>query len=101
MHEGGLRPLKISNNVAFCRTVCCEWLYATSGVPQVVGLMRMVPESEDDALAKTALFTKYVEVLPTALENWQQGGLGMVFDLLAAIQDVVLFSQQQHQNLFR
>ena len=63
--------------------------------------MRMVPESEDDALAKTALFTKYVEVLPTALENWQQEGLGMVFDLLAAIQDVVPFSQQQHQNLFR
>lgn len=63
--------------------------------------MRMVPESEDDTLAKTALFTKYVEMLPAALEEWQSCGLDMVFDLLAGIQEVVKVNRHPHQNLFR
>ena len=64
--------------------------------------MRMPPEVEDDSLAKVALFTKYVEVLPVALESLEHGGTGsMVFDLLTGIQDVVAVNQTQHQNLFR
>lgn len=63
--------------------------------------MRMPTQSEDDRLAKTALFTKYVEVLPTALQEWRAQGLGMAFDLLAGIQDVVAVNSILHQNLFR
>lgn len=68
---------------------------------QVVGLMRMVPASEDEALAKAALFTKYVEVLPTALDGWQAAGLGMASDLLAGVRDVVAADRTTHQSLFR
>lgn len=64
--------------------------------------MRVAPRSEDDSLAKEALFTKYTELLPTALDSMHQAGTeGLVFDLLAGIGDVVAVNQTQHQNLFR
>ena len=64
--------------------------------------MRLVPDTENDGLAKVALFTKFTEVLPTALEDRQNSGLGtMVFDMLNGIQDVLAVNQSQHQNLFR
>lgn len=62
----------------------------------------MTPQTEDDSLAKVALFTKYTEMLPAALESLQHAGLeSMVFDLLSGIQDVVAVNQTKHQNLFR
>ncbi len=67
----------------------------------VTGLMRARPATEDDALAKVVLFTKYVEVLPAALHTWEARGLQAVFDLLAGIQEVVAVNQTHHQNLFR
>lgn len=64
--------------------------------------MRMLPESEDDTLAKVALFTKFTELLPTALEDRQGGALGsMVFHLLDCMQEVVKVHTTMHQNLFR
>lgn len=64
--------------------------------------MRVVPETENDSLAKVALFTKYTEILPTALQDRPSSGLGtMVFDLLNGIQDVLAVNQTQHQTLFR
>jgi hypothetical protein len=63
--------------------------------------MRAAPATEDDSLAKVVLFTKYVEVLPTALDSWEAKGLQMVSDLLAGIQEVVAVNQTHHQNLFR
>jgi len=68
---------------------------------QVIGLMRAQPATEDDALAKVVLFTKYIELLPTALHSWESRGLQPVFDLLAGIQEVVAVNQAHHQNLFR
>ena len=63
--------------------------------------MRAQPATEDDALAKVVLFTKYVEVLPAALHAWEVGGLRTIFDLLAGIQEVVAVDTAHHQNLFR
>ena len=51
--------------------------------------MRAQSATEDDALAKVVLFTKYVEVLPAALHAWEVRGLQTVFDLLTGIQEVV------------
>ena len=64
--------------------------------------MRINPETENDSLAKVALFTKFTEILPTALQDRHSSGLGtMVFDLLNGIQDVLAVTQIHHQNLFR
>ena len=63
--------------------------------------MRAQPSTEDDALAKVVLFTKYVEVLPAALHAWEVRGLETVFDLLTGIQEVVSVDTTHHQNLFR
>ncbi|KAK9824084.1 hypothetical protein WJX72_007613 [[Myrmecia] bisecta] len=72
-----------------------------TALTMVVGLMRMAPVTEDDQLAKAALFTKYVEALPHALDGWPKRGLEVVSDLLLGMQDVVAADPENHQNLFR
>lgn len=68
---------------------------------QIVGLMKVAPTTEDDKAGKVALFTKYVEALPHALDSWKDTGLGLVSRLLAGIQKVVQHNTALHQNLFR
>ncbi|KAL3142038.1 hypothetical protein ABBQ32_004670 [Trebouxia sp. C0010 RCD-2024] len=67
----------------------------------IVGLMKVAPATEDDKAGKAALFTKYVEALPHALDSWKETGLGLVSRLLAGIQKVVQHNTALHQNLFR
>ena len=68
---------------------------------QIVSMMRSVPATEDDKLAKAALFTKYVEVLPHALRRSLDCGINIILDLLAGIQAVVTGDTSTHQILFR
>ena len=68
---------------------------------QIVSMMRSVPATEDDKLAKAALFTKYVEVLPHALRRSLDCGINIILDLLAGIQAVVAGDTITHQILFR
>lgn len=68
---------------------------------QIVSMMRSVPATEDDKLAKAALFTKYVEVLPHALRKSLDCGIDIILDLLAGIQAVVAGDTATHQMLFR
>ncbi len=68
---------------------------------QIVSMMRSVPATEDDKLAKAALFTKYVEVLPHALRRSLDCGINIILDLLAGIQAVVAGDPTTHQILFR
>ena len=63
--------------------------------------MRVVPATEDDNLAKAALFIKYIEALPHALDGWRDRGLGIVTDLLGSIREVLQDEVAVHQNLFR
>ena len=63
--------------------------------------MKVAPLTEDDSLGKAALFTKYIEALPHALDSWKQTGLGLVTKLLSGIQRVVQQNILVHQNLFR
>eukprot|EP00887_Chlorella_sp_A99_P003486 scaffold7.g3486.t1 len=55
----------------------------------VLLLMRAPPDTEDDALAKAALFAKYCETLPAAVQRWREpGGLALVRGLLAGLRAV-------------
>ena len=67
---------------------------------QIVELMRMVPENEDDGLAKVALFTKFMELLPVALQS-QEPSMPLVKDLLRSMREVLTVNQTTHQTLFR
>lgn len=79
-------------------TWCGKWVLAAL---QIVGLMKVPPSTEDDKAGKAALFTKYVEGLPHALDSWKDTGLGLVSRLLLGIQKVVQHNTTLHQNLFR
>lgn len=68
---------------------------------QIISLMKVAPLTEDDSLGKAALFTKYIEALPHALDSWKETGLGLVTKLLSGIQRVVQQNILVHQNLFR
>jgi hypothetical protein len=68
---------------------------------QVVGLMRLAPADQDDRLAKTALFTKYTELLPAALMAGGADVLPLVSDLLLGMREVIAGRRLPHQNLFR
>ena len=63
--------------------------------------MRLAPADEDDRLAKAALYTKYVELLPAALMAGHPCSLRLVTDLLNGIKTVVASNVVPHQNLFR
>ena len=63
--------------------------------------MRLAPADEDDRLAKAALYTKYVELLPAALMAGHPCSLRLVADLLNGIKTVVASNVVSHQNLFR
>lgn len=63
--------------------------------------MKVEPASEDDKAGKAALFTKYVESLPHALDSWKESGLGLISQLLLGIQKTVQHNTMLHQNLFR
>lgn len=63
--------------------------------------MRAPPLSEDDSLGKAALFTKYIQALPHALDSWKETGLGLVTNLLSGIQKAVQVNTPVHQNMFR
>ena len=63
--------------------------------------MRQAPADEDDRLAKAALYTKYVELLPAALMAGHPCSLRLVTDLLNGIKTVVASNVVPHQNLFR
>lgn len=63
--------------------------------------MRVAPVTEDDSLGKAALFTKYMEALPHALDSWKTKGLGLIISLLNGIQKAVQQNPLLHQNLFR
>lgn len=68
---------------------------------QIVSLMQVMPATEDDKAGKAALFTKYVEALPHALDSWKDAGLGLISQLLLGIQRTVSHNTTLHQNLFR
>ena len=68
---------------------------------QIISLMRVAPLTEDDSLGKAALFTKYVEALPHALDSWKVKGLGLVTNLLSGMHRAVQQNTVVHQNLFR
>ena len=68
---------------------------------QIISLMRAQPLSEDDSLGKAALFTKYIQALPHALDSWKARGLGLVTNLLSGIQKAVQVNTPVHQNIFR
>lgn len=82
---------------------------------QIVDLMRTASATGDDRIAKVALFTKYVEMLPRALDVWEKHGMGLLRDLLAGIRNVVAptpgptegpaghssAEMLLHQNIFR
>ena len=70
-------------------------------VLQIVSLMKVPAVTEDDDLFKKALFAKYVEALPHALDSWKDTGLALVGNLLSGIQKVMQQSTALHQNLFR
>lgn len=68
---------------------------------QVLSLMRLAPADDDDRLAKAALYTKYVELLPAALSAGAPHSLQLISDLLSGIKIVIAANPVPHQNLFR
>jgi len=68
---------------------------------QVLRLMRLAPAGEDDRLAKAALYTKYVELLPAALTAGAPNSLQLITDLLNGIKIVIAANTVSHQNCFR
>ncbi|PRW34047.1 BEACH domain-containing lvsC isoform X1 isoform B [Chlorella sorokiniana] len=55
----------------------------------VLLLMQVPPASEDDRLAKAALFTKFTETLPAAVRRWRQLGVPLLLELLSGVRAAV------------
>ena len=72
-----------------------------SALLQVLMLMRAQPASEDDAMGRAALYTKYVQSLGHALSLARSHGLSLLNDLLAGIRELVSVSTPVHQTLLR
>lgn len=94
-HRAGFASLALFSHVQ------CLVTKADLAALQIVSLMKVAPVTEDDKGGKAALFTKYVEALPHALDSWKDSGLGLVSRLLLGIQKVVQHNTALHQNLFR
>lgn len=67
---------------------------------QITELMKMTPQNEDDALAKVALFTKFMELLPAAVQS-NNPSIEFIKNLLSAMRDVLTVNRTSHQILFR
>ncbi|GAB4815481.1 hypothetical protein N2152v2_002527 [Parachlorella kessleri] len=100
--QAQLRAVRLWDPVAVLFSAVWEGDAATCqlALSMVVMLMRTPPGVEDDRLAKAALFTKYVETLPHAVQSWRQHGTGMVSDLLRGMHSVVAANPPYHQDLF-
>lgn len=65
----------------------------------VKGLLKMSPMNTDAQIAKSVLFTRYVEALPRAQVEIHTSGLKLVFLLLEGIQETIA-EDASHQGLF-
>ncbi|QDZ23815.1 BEACH domain-containing protein [Chloropicon primus] len=65
----------------------------------VKDLLKMSPSNTDAEIAKSVLFTRYVEALPRAQMEIHASGLKLVFMLLEGIQETIT-ADLSHQHLF-
>ena len=80
-------------------TLIWEQAFQETALGLVKSLLRLTPSNTDSEIAKSVLFTRYVEALPRAQAEIHTSGLSLVFLLLEGIQETIV-ADQAHQRLF-
>ena len=91
--------IKQWNAVGALFSLIWEKTFQDIALDMVKDLLKMTPTNTDSEIAKSVLFTRYVEALPRAQVEIHKSGLKLVFLLLEGIQETIN-TDMKHQKLF-